>query len=359
VAAPISRDVMTAASPEISNEAAARAAHELFGVRGEVKALDSERDQNFRVSASDYDHYVLKIANRAEDPSVLDLQRAALDHIAACAPELRVPRVVRSPDGNWCGQVSDEDGVVHRAWMLSYLPGRPLASAPRTPRLLRALGGEVARLGRALRGFFHPAAGRVLLWDVKHTGSLRDHLHHVEPAGRRRLASQALDEFDAHLHPELPGLRSQIIHNDANESNVLVDPADPQQLVGFIDFGDIVHTALVNDLAVAIASSVTDGERPVLDAAEIVAGYHSVTPLAEEEVRLLFELWKARLLAGVLISAWRSKLHPDNVAYISADDVWAWPLLERLANTRAADVTQEFEQACQGATAAAVPRAGR
>ena len=353
MAAPASRDVMTAAAPTFSGEAAARAAHQLFGVRGRAEALVSERDQNFCVIASEHDRYVLKIANRAEDPAVLDLQRAALAHIAEYSPELRVPRVVTSPDGSWCGQVPDADGVIHRVWMLSYLPGQPLASAPRTPRLLHGLGADVARLGLALRGFFHPAAGRTLLWDVKHTAGLRDHLHHVDVEGRRRLAGWALDDFETQLLPVLPGLRSQVIYNDANESNVLVDATDPERLVGFIDFGDLVHTALVNDLAVAIASSVTGGERPIADAAQVVAGYHSVTPLAPEEIRLLFELWKARLLAGVLISAWRSKLHPDNVVYISADDEWSWPLLERLSNTKPADIYREFADACRASPSAA------
>jgi Ser/Thr protein kinase RdoA (MazF antagonist) len=244
--------------------------------------------------------------------------------------------------------------------MLSYLPGRPLGRAARTPRLMRALGGELARLGRALQGFFHPAAGRVLPWDVKQTLGLRAHLPDVGDRAHRQLAARELDELEERLLPELPKLRAQVIYNDANESNVLVDPSDCEQLVGFIDFGDIVHTALVNDLAVAIASNVFGGERPIAAAAEVVAGYHAVSPLAPEEIRQLFLLWKARLLACVVISAWRSKLHPDNVDYISAEEAWAWPLLERFSKVEAEDVSQQLMEACVSgaATSARVPGEG-
>ena len=45
-------------------------------------------------------------------------------------------------------------------------------------RLLRE-----GRVGRALRGFFHPTADRELAWDVKQTAKLRDRLDDVEDLG--------------------------------------------------------------------------------------------------------------------------------------------------------------------------------
>ena len=41
-------------------------------------------------------------------------------------------------------------------------------------------GVTIARLGRALRSFFDPSAGRVLLWDVQHALSLRPMADEVE-----------------------------------------------------------------------------------------------------------------------------------------------------------------------------------
>jgi Ser/Thr protein kinase RdoA (MazF antagonist) len=344
---PEAGDVLTAPAPGFSAEKAARVAREVFGIRGQVETLEGERDQNFRIVSDGQAGYVVKIANRAEQPVVLDLQRSALQHLERCAPELRVPRVVVAPDGRWCAQVRDSEGIEHLVWLLTYLPGCPLTTARTTPALLRALGADVARLGRALRGFFHPAADRELAWDVKQTANLRDRLDDVEDLGRRGLAERSMDEFEARVLPALPLLRAQIIHNDANGANVLVDAPEARRVVGFIDFGDMVHTALLNDLAVTVASAVVDGARPIAAAAPIVVGYDSVTPLEREEVDLLFDFWKARLLAGVLISAWRSRLHPQNYDYITADDANAWPLLERFSRMDSEVVARELWQACR------------
>jgi Ser/Thr protein kinase RdoA (MazF antagonist) len=137
-----------------------------------------------------------------------------------------------------------------------------------------------------------------------------------------------------------------VIHADANDSNVLVDPGDRERIAGVVDFGDMVHSALVNDLAVAVASVIPGGPDPLADAGSVVAGYHTVTPLAEEEIALLFDLTATRLVMSVLISAWRSKLHPENVAYIAASDASEWSTLERIDRTNRELAHAGFRAAC-------------
>ena len=65
-----------------------------------ARELPSERDQNFEL-ASERGALVLKIGGPAERPENLDLQNAALEWVAARAPELAVPRLVRASDGRW------------------------------------------------------------------------------------------------------------------------------------------------------------------------------------------------------------------------------------------------------------------
>ena len=102
--------------------------------------------------------------------------------------------------------------------------------------------------------------------------------------------------------PVLPRLRAQVVHADANGTNVLVEPsgaAVSPRIAGFIDFGDMVHTPLANDVAVLLASVVTETTDPVCEAAEMVAGYDSETPLGRDELSVLLELWLGRLLAVI------------------------------------------------------------
>ena len=71
-------------------------------------------------------------------------------------------------DGAPTVTITGADGAAHVFYALSYLPGQLLDEAPATPAALFAQGAMVARLGRAMRGLYHPApAGRELLWDVR------------------------------------------------------------------------------------------------------------------------------------------------------------------------------------------------
>jgi 4-aminobutyrate aminotransferase-like enzyme/Ser/Thr protein kinase RdoA (MazF antagonist) len=350
VSDPSSDPLLATPSPTLTLEEASRISREVFGIDGPLEPMRGERDQNFRVqdASGGGESYVLKIANPAEDLPVLDFQRAALSHLAVHAPELKVPSVREALDGSCWARVETAGDATYLAWMLSYLPGVPLADVRLTPSLARNLGAELARLGVGLRGFFHPAAGRVLLWDIKQVGSLRPRLDAVHDAALRRLAGRALDRFEARALPILPRLRAQVIHADANGGNVLVgsrDGAAGESVAGFIDFGDMVHTALVNDLAVLLASAVTSTADPVGDAVRIVAGYHSVTPLDGEELAVLLELWLGRLTAAVLISAWRVDLHPENAPYITADDEYSWAMIDRLSELDPGEVFEALRPA--------------
>ncbi len=358
-----SQGVLEAPAPAFSAERAAELARELFGVIGGAEPLESERDQNFRIRPAPVSHgndsgggsdwgYVLKIANQAEDPAVLDLQQSALTHVAAVDPVLAIPRLHPTLDGARSRSVPGPDGACHSIWLLSYLPGRQLGDVRQTAGLRHNLGCAIAHLARALRGFFHPAAGRELLWDLKHASKLRPHLVEIPDRARRHVAEEALDRFDARAATVLPSLRAQVIHSDANSSNVLVDPEDAERIAGIIDFGDVVHSALINDVGIALASTIVDLEASIEAACQIVAGYHGVTPLEPGELSILFELWLARLAAEVSIAAWRSKSHPDNVEYITGGAAECWSMLERLLQLEQDAAQRAFRGACELADAA-------
>src|ERR1051326_6122514 len=79
--------------PQFSLQDAALLARQHYGIEGEVTTLPSERDQNFRLTASDGNDFVLKIAQAGEQRDILDLQNRVMAHLAKRAPSIRTPRL--------------------------------------------------------------------------------------------------------------------------------------------------------------------------------------------------------------------------------------------------------------------------
>ena len=319
-------DTLEAPTPTFGLDDAELIAASVFGIRGRASALVSERDQNFRIAVEDGLGWVLKISNAAEDPGVIDMQARGMLHIARTDPEIPVMRIGRTVEGELHATVPDTAGRPHLVRIVTFMPGRTMGSKDLTLEAVRAFGVSSARLGRALRGFFHPSAGHPLLWNLRHFLRLRDLVGYISDPGRRAIVQRVLDRFQEHIDPVFEQLPAQVIHNDLTPDNALLD--DRQRISGVVDFGDMGHTATVCDL-VATAEPLV-GERPGhFEALEAVAaGFVSVTPLSDEEIEVLPELLLARWATSVTLSAWRVRSHPQNAEYISGWDAGGWTMLE-------------------------------
>jgi Ser/Thr protein kinase RdoA (MazF antagonist) len=307
--------VLEAEPPRFSPEQAAELAAELFGVSGSATALGSERDQAFLIEDG-AGGGVLKISNSGEDPAVLDLEREAVLHVGRVDPELPVAQPTPAVEAQG-----------HLVRLFSRLQGRHWG--PELPDdAVRAYAATHARLNLALRGFFHPAAARHLLWDLKNAPGLRPLLEAVHDESRRRLLERVLDRFEERVVPLWPRLRAQVVHGDFNLDNILLD--EQGRVSGIVDFGDVTHSAQAGDFAVALASLLRGRtEDDLFRVARIaIDGYASLVPFEAEELGVLGDLVTARLAAIVAISAWRAERYPENRDYIELWDADSWTLLE-------------------------------
>jgi len=307
--------VLEAKAPAFSVAEAEEFAERLFSVGGSIRALVSERDQNFHLRSDEGREYVLKIANPAEDPAVLDFQTQALLHIARVNPELPVPHLVATAEGAASCWVEGAGGTRFITRLLSYLPGGLLGDVEPTRALLRDVGASAAKLGQALRGYFHPAARHELLWDITQTVSVRERTHHIEDPEVRGRVEGVLDRLVKQVLPTLEGMRAQVIHNDVSCLNTIVEG---DRVVGVIDFGDLIHAPLVCDLAVPISELIVGVDDPFDVVMEITAGYDAVEPLTAAEIAVVFDLVTARTAMTIAIASWRVCDHPENHDYIMA-----------------------------------------
>ena len=336
-------DPLVSTPPAFGEAAARQILRDGFGRDGMLTPLAGERDQNFRVDAPD-GRFLLKISNPADDRPVLEMQAAALRHIEQVDPGLPVMRALPTAAGEPWVEVAGPDGRTYPARLFTFLPGRAAAAAELDTAAIRSFGQVTARLGRALRGFFHPAADYEIQWDLSHALKLRPLLADVPDAARRAQVARVLDRFEARVTPALPGLRAQVIHADLSLNNVLF--GGDLRVSAIVDFGDMTHAPLVCDLAVAVAD-VLHGRGDAVEAAEVmVGGYAGVTPLEDEEAELLADLVAARLATDVTVTAWRRALHPEHAA--AGDEAEAGAFLDIIEALGPDEVTRRFRDAARG-----------
>jgi 4-aminobutyrate aminotransferase-like enzyme/Ser/Thr protein kinase RdoA (MazF antagonist) len=340
-------DPLVVSPPAFDAASAAAIAAREFDEAGTVTELGGERDQNFRLTTDDGEQFLLKISSPADDAAALDLQTQALRHVAETDPGLPVMRLVPTTDGDPWTAV-DADGVTYLVRLFSYLSSGSVPAQDLDAEALFAYGESVARLGQALRGFFHPDARYDILWDLRHASDLRSLIDSVTTDHRRDLAESVLDRFDATVGPVFDTLRAQVVHNDLTLDNVLL--GDDGHVSGIVDFGDLTHTALVCDLAMALASVMYRRDDPLEAAESVVRGYVSVTPLEEEEARLLADLVAARLVTWGVIVAWRVDHHPEKTDHTAAGVDDGWALLERLVETGWDRVQRRLQTAALAST---------
>lgn len=328
---------VAARRPRFDAAAASQIAAELWGLKATAQELPSERDQNFFLVDQTAQRFVLKIANAAERREILDLQLSALAHVSAAKLPYRFPTARPTLGDQPIATIEAQDGETHLVRLLTFVPGLPLGPSARSPEVLGELGRFLGSLDEALAAFTHPGADRALVWDLAGAaGLIREHLDAIDDAARRELVTRCLDRYEERTVPHLGELRTSVIHNDANDANLLVRPWTPgtdesgtPRITGLIDFGDMVRSWTVAELAVACAYAAMEAGDPVDICRRIARGYHAAYPLREPEVDALFDLVRLRLCLSVVVSAVRAGHEPRN-DYLVIGQKPAWELLHRL-----------------------------
>jgi len=245
-----------------------------------------------------------------------------LDHLSS-GYSTEYPKPVKSISGDLVF-VESVNGEKTLFRMLTWLEGTFFSESLHTPELFMSFGAFLARLDKSLLSFdSYVYRARQYDWDIQHLQLCEPYASHIADPSKRKQVDYFILQFKDNVIPQLPLLRKSIIHNDANDWNVLVNGDD---VVSIIDFGDTVYAPLINELAMAITYAVMGKADPLSWATHIIKGYHKILALERREVELLYYLIAARLCLSVCQSAIGRHRDPEN-SYVSISENAAWELL--------------------------------
>ncbi len=305
-----------------------------------VKAMDGYESSNFKISTFSK-NYVLKLY--PDDWMTLQ-QIKAENEVLLQLDKDKYPKPYKNKDGVFVSKAAI-NGQPTYARLLSFLEGNFLAACHHSQNLIEHFGKTMASLDMALSKQNHLAIqAKKTVWDLQYNHLSKKYLSYISPHPIRRLAHHFLLQYQTHVSPVVDALRSQLIHGDANDWNVLADAKQPNRLSGIIDFGDMCYSPLINEVAIALVYLMFDKENPLQWASYFLSAYHQQLPLQENELAVLYYLIGARLSVSLCQSAFHKKVTP-NKDYISISEQQVTRLIERWIRINPLKATVAFKKA--------------
>ncbi len=328
---------------QLNERTAEMLVNELYSIAGTATAIHGEMDLNYRIKSIE-GSYILKVSRPDTDKQFIAFQADILNYVGKSNGEITTPVVIKNKKGNLVSSIKDKEGDTRFVRLYSWIEGRLWSSVNSyTEDLMCSLGKESAKITKILQGYDHPAAHREFDWDisqaewtVKHAALLDADIRHIA----RRFQERFLDSRTL-----LASLRKGVVHNDANDNNIIVSPDLKEPVVvSIIDYGDAIYTELINNLAVTIAYAVMGTPDPLQAALPIVKGYHEQFPLQEDELTLLYTLVAMRLVISLTKSAMNKVKEPENT-YLQISEEPAKKLLQKWYETDSLSALSAFRKA--------------
>jgi 4-aminobutyrate aminotransferase-like enzyme/Ser/Thr protein kinase RdoA (MazF antagonist) len=330
---------------KISCEKAQEILSELFDIQAIATELPGSVDFNFRIKIENHEGYILKVSRPDEDRTNLDFQQSLLQYVEGNGQHLIAPKVIQDKDGSNISTFTDGDGNLRYVRLLSWISGRVWSSVnPQLEQLRFSLGEECGKLTQALQGFTHENASREEVWDVAQSLWTTEHRSLFSDEDSRTVCFfQELFKRDFKAYSEL---RKSVVHGDPNDNNVIVSSEliNPK-VKAAIDYGDAIHTQIINDLAIATAYAIMDHPDPLNAALSVISGYHSTFKIQEEELPHLYSAIAMRLVITVTKSAIYKVEEPDN-EYLLISEKPAWEVLRKWQMVSPNFAHYSFRKAC-------------
>ena len=326
----------------ITQEDAIQIAGQYYGIVASAKPLNGYEEQNFLLTTVSGEKYILKAASQDFNLSLLQAHTSVIRHLATTALKDAIPSCISNIEGQSITHVEINHQVFY-VRILNYLEGHFwVDELNKTPGLYQSFGELLGRMDYCMKDLYFDALDRKYVWDNNRVSDAEQKLHYITEPEKRRLAGYFILQFKTEVEPILPELRYASIHGDANDYNVLVRNG---RVAGFIDFGDLIWSALINNLAIACTYAMLHTDNPLDVATLIVKGYHQAYSLQPQEVDVLYYLIAGRLCISVTQSAEQTHNNSVNEHHFLTEQ-YAWDLLQQLIRINPLKAANSFRKAC-------------
>eukprot|EP01031_Cornospumella_fuschlensis_P025952 gene25952-31339_t len=271
-----------------------------FGLQvKKISALGSCQDLNFKLKTVDGKVYVIKYTNPSVSIEDVHFQHSVKKYLSTSevANNTVFPVPIHRSDEQ--DKTTVQQLIANQPYtmhILSYVDGELLSDFAYLPEdTLEDFGVKMAALAKALAAYPHPIVSREGEWDMRQSVQMcTKHANSIANLEERASLLHMANQLFNTVHTQYGDkLRTQLIHGDLAPYNVVARRQANQRpyVHGVIDFGDITHTWLVAELAIAISPMLSYTTNDMLGLiARVVAGFHSVVPLGLEEAKALYLL---------------------------------------------------------------------
>jgi len=314
-----------------------------FGiVDAEVKVLYGYDNINYDVRAAD-GHFILK--QYRDEPGLKEMitsENKVLRLLSNKFPGQFQAAINTNEGSDYASYKADGDRLIFR--VLKYLDGDLMANVKHTQELFASLGSILAQLDSTLLDHRDMTIeARRYEWDIVHVDETKDLNSYIQDPSDRKLVEYFGQQYDEFVRPVLPKMRKSIIYADANDLNIIVKN---NAVAGLIDFGDLMYSILVGDLAIALAYGLFGKDDPLPWASHMIKAYCEVLPLQEDEIDSLYYLVAARLCIIVRKAAYSRQTFPEN-EYLTVSEKPAWDLLHKWIAINPQKAKHEFRLAAK------------
>ena len=309
-----------------------------FGITPiDIKKLNGYENENYLITTATKKYIFKTYPSQSVSVSLLEAECSALMFLQKPTNNL-TPTPIPFITGEYVKLLSLGTGQ-KICRMLSFLPGSFLGDQRPSKKLIFRLGSFLAKINLKLNSFESDAIrARTYEWDLQNLLLNKKYIPSISEIKTRRVVGYFFQQFEQLIVPELPSLRKAYIHSDFNEWNVMVRE---ENAAGLIDFGDMVYSPLVNEVATALAYITYDKESFFEWATPFLEAYHEKNPLTAEEVSLLYYLIATKLCISICQSANARVLQPEN-KYASLSEKNAIKMLHFLLTINPIAVDQHF-----------------